>query len=117
MRGFKLRISAVAFGVAVLGLASGALARQGRDQVRTGLAGGGRWIRTFGSAMRTANSAALVMPPDLSDFRAISGRIPSHPALEAPRNRRIAPEPRNGPDLRGVLRYYRQAKILNEAGR
>lgn len=37
------------------------------------------------------DSAALVMPPDLPDFRAISGRIPSHPALGAPRNRRIAP--------------------------
>ena len=52
---------------------------------------GGRWIRTSGSAMRTANSAALVMPPDLPDFRAKSGRIPSRPALGAPRNRRIAP--------------------------
>ena len=78
---------------------------------------GGRWIRTSGSAMRTANSAALVMPPDLPDFRAKSGRIPSRPALGAPRNRRIAPEPHNSPDLRGVFRYYRRAKILNEAGR
>jgi hypothetical protein len=45
------------------------------SQVRNRLAAGGRWIPTSGSAMRTADSAALVMPADLPDF-AVAAKLP-----------------------------------------
>jgi hypothetical protein len=48
----------------------GALARQGRDQVRTGLAGGGRWIRTSSPRREDRTNSADNPPPLLCGDRA-----------------------------------------------